>query len=143
MPSTEIVVLASVLAALASFFAIIAFWTRLSDRITKADTKADNAQQEAAEAKNENDNLRETIAAMSREIDELLERRGREHGEGLSAIRQHVTDLAFFVRDNFVKQSDFASAMKEIKDSQSEIVKMLNEMRERLPRGRAAASGLD
>lgn len=127
------VAIGSVIAALASGTTVLGFWMRFSDRITIADTKADNAQQDAAEAKNENDNLRETISAMSREIDELIERRGREQGEGLIAIRQHVTDLAFFVRDNFVKQSDFASAMKDIKESQSRVEGKLDDMRARLP----------
>lgn len=142
MPSTEIVAFGAVAAAIASFCAILAFWTRFSDRITRAETRAENALQEAAEAKNENDNLRETITAMNREIDDVLERRGREHGDGLNAIRQHVTELAFFVRDNFVKQSDFASAVKDIKDSQSRMETKLDEVRSRLP-SIHRAGGLD
>jgi len=135
MPSTEIVAIAAVFGAVASLCAVLAFWTTFSDRITRADGKAENAMQEAAEAKNDSANLREDLTKMNRDLDAVIERRGREHGEGLIALRQHVTDLAFFVRDNFVKQGDFAAAMKDIKDSQSRMEKKIDEVRERLPRG--------
>jgi hypothetical protein len=118
----------SVLAALASAAAFIRFWTGFSDRIARAETKADNAPQEAAEAKNENDNLREAL-------NDLVERRSREHGDGLSAIRQHVTDLAFFVRDNFVKKEDFTAAMNELKASQARVEGKIDALGTRLPPG--------
>lgn len=130
-----IVSIGSIIASLAAGISVLKFWTKFTDRITRAEAAATDALQDAAEAKNENANLRDTIADMSREVDELIDKRSREQGEGLVAIRQHVTDLAFFVRDNFVKQSEFASAMKDIKDSQSRMEKKIDEVRERLPRG--------
>lgn len=62
----------ALLAALAAFFTVIGFWTRWSDRISKAESKADAAEtraqdalQEAAEAKNEIAALNEALDALS------------------------------------------------------------------------------
>lgn len=122
----------ALLAATAAGTSVLRFWSTYSDRITRADSKADSAQQEAAEAKNDVSNLRETITAMGREIDDVIERRAREQGDGLNAIRQHVTDLAFFVRDNFVRQPEFIAAMKKIEDGQARMETKLDEMRKEM-----------
>lgn len=127
-------------AAIGAIVAVLTFrrgstdrMTKLAERVTAVEGRADTALQEAAEAKNDHDNLRDAVGDMSRDIDGVIDKRSREHGDGLASIRQHVTDLAFFVRDNFVKQSDFASAMKDIKDGQARVEKKIDDMRERLP----------
>ena len=58
MAAHEIAVIAAFLAATAAFFTVIGFWTRLSDRITKANSSAEVALQEAVESKQDLDALR-------------------------------------------------------------------------------------
>lgn len=125
--------LGSIGAAIVSALTVIAFWTRLSDRITKADGKADVALQEAAESKNENDSLREAIGEVRRDMDTLIDKRSREYGEGLAALRQHITDVAFFGRDNFVRKEDFKDAIQQMKEGQERIEEKIDDVRDRLP----------
>lgn len=119
--------------AVVAVLAVLTFWSKFSDRITKADSKASLALQEAAEAKNDYDNLRETMGDMSRELAEASDKRSREYGEGLAALRQHITDVAFFGRDNFVRKEDFNQALKEMKAGQESIEKKIDDVRDRLP----------
>lgn len=127
-----IVAIGSIMAALAAGTTVLAFWMRFSDRITKAEARADSALQEAAEAKNENENLREAMAALSRDHGDIIENARREQGESLSAIRQHVTELAMFVRDNFVRTAEFSGAMTEIKAGQLRLETKLDRMSEHM-----------
>jgi molecular chaperone GrpE (heat shock protein) len=111
----------------------IAFWTKLSDRITIADQKAEGAQQEAAEAKNDLANFRDALDHMTRDFHEQMNRMQRDDGEGLAAIRQKITEVELFMRDNFVRNVEFTSAMTEIKAGQlrteSKLDRLFGQMR--------------
>ena len=146
MGSTDVstfVAIGSVMAALAAGVTVVSFWMRFSDRITvadakavAADAKAASAMQEAAEAKNDADNLRDAMADLTRDHGDTIDRTRREQGESLTAIRQHVTELAMFVRDNFVRNAEFTSAMKDIRDGQKRLEDKLDRAIEH-PRGHA------
>ena len=123
-------------AAIASFavagISVLTFWVNFSSRITKAEDVAGNALQEAAEAKNDFGDLRELVAEMARDHGDALSRAGRDHGESLIALRQHVTDLAMFVRDNFVRTPEFVAAMKDVRDGQRRLEEKIDEGQRRL-----------
>ena len=136
--SVGIVVAAS--AAAASFIVatttVLTFWINLSNRITLAESRAENALQEAAESKNDADNLREAMGELTRDHGDTLDRARREQGESLVAIRQHVTELAMFVRDNFVRNVEFTAAMKDIREGQRRLEEKLDRAFDH-PRGHA------
>lgn len=119
-------VIASIWSALGALFAVLAFWTKfVTDRIgdargiaEKAQVVADQALQEAAEAKNESRDMRESVDNMMREIHDRIERSGREVGESNAAIREKITQVELFMRDNFVRHPEFMAAMAEIKAGQ-------------------------
>lgn len=115
----------SIASVVSTALAFLAFWMKLSNRITVADRKArnandkaDDALQEAAEAKNDTRDLRDAFDDMSRRTHDQIERLSKEDGDSLNALRQHVTDLAMYMRDNFVRNTDFTAAMTKIEASQ-------------------------
>jgi predicted KAP-like P-loop ATPase len=125
--------------AIGSVVMFLKFWTWLTDRIAAAkDTadraalKAESAQQEAAEAKNDLSNFREALDEMTRNLQDRMERVRREDGDALGAIRQHVTDLAMFMRDNFVRNSEFAAAMTKIEAGQLRTETKIDQISERI-----------
>lgn len=130
-------------AGVSSLVGLIKFWTGYSDRLTRAEGVALNALQEAAEAKNDHGTLREKVDELSRDHSDLIDRRSREIGDGLSAIRQKITDVELWNRDHFVKQTDFTAAMNELKAGQARVEKTLQEVRDRLPRRHGARPGED
>ena len=101
-----------------SVITFIKFWTGLTEKITEARNRAEIAQQEAAEAKNDLTNFREAFEEMTRDLHDRIEQMRREDGDSLNAIRQHVTEVAFFMRDNFVRNDVFAAAMTKIEAGQ-------------------------
>ncbi len=143
MPDTSNIgtMVAIVGSAIGTVITMLTFWTRLTDRIAKAkevaeraEAKADVAQQEAAEAKNDSDNVRELLDQMIRDLHDRIERIAHDTGETVAALRQHSTQIELYMRDNFVREPAFASARKEIKDSQASMEKKLDDIRDRLPR---------
>ncbi len=106
--------------------AVLGFWTKnVIDRISGAKEVASKAQgiaeialQEAAEAKLENHETRELLDQVIRDMHEEIQRIGREVGESNAAIRQHITELAFFARDNFARKDDLAAAVLKIEAGQ-------------------------
>lgn len=125
---------------IATAIAFLTFWrtssrdrAKLAERLVKVEGKARLALQEAAEANNEHDNLRDAMREMNRNIDELINARSREYGEGLVAIRQHMVDHALWSRDNFVRKEDFNNAMQEIRSGQTRVEEKLDDLRDRLP----------
>lgn len=110
MTDTPTVGIVVSITTIGTIIAFLTFWTKFTDRITKVESKADTALQEAAEAKNENRNLREAFDEMTRDLHDQLERMRREAGESGAAIRQHVTEVAFFGRDNYALKDDIAAA---------------------------------
>jgi hypothetical protein len=111
-------IIVSIGGAIGTVITLLKFWTWFSDRITDADKKADSALQEAAEAKNDVSNLREASDQMVRDMHDEIERMRRERADGLLALQQHVTDLAMFMRDHFVRNDVFAAAMTKLEASQ-------------------------
>lgn len=130
--SSNVSLIVSIGSVAGSVIALLTFWTRFSDRITRAQDTADDAIQDAAEAKNENENLRQTITQMIRNLEEHIDRSRRDEGESMLALRQHVTDLAMFVRDNFVRNIEFSSAMGEIKAGQLRLETKLDRVGEQM-----------
>jgi len=118
-----------------SILAFITFWMRLTDRITIADQKAESAQQEAAEAKNDMENIRELLDEMRRDHHEQIEKLRREDGDSLNAIRQHVTEMGFFMRDNFVRNDVFVAAMIKIEAGQLRTESKLDRLSEQIREG--------
>ena len=133
---SESVSLSILAAVIACLIGIIGLWikttdraVKLSDRISKVEGVAETALQEAAEAKNGYNNLREWLEEMVREMEVKIERIRREDGDALSAIRQQITDLAMFVRDHFVRIPEFGAAITEIKASQIRMEVSLDRIR--------------
>ncbi len=135
-------IIASIGGAVAAGLALLGFWTKyIVDRIAgakeiavRAEAKADVAQQEAAEAKNETRDMRELIENLTRDMHDGMVRIGRETGESNAAIRQHITESLFFVRDNFARRDEVAADITEIKESQKSMEEKLDDIRDRLPR---------
>ncbi len=118
-------IIVSVGAAISTVIAMLTFWMRLTDRIATAKEIAEGAKgvaeaalQDAAEAKQESREVRALIEKMTLELHDQIDRMGRAAGENNAAIREHITQSLFFVRDNFVRSPQFDLAIKEIKDSQ-------------------------
>jgi hypothetical protein len=108
-----------VVAVIVSIGTFIKFWTTFSDRITENKSLAEAAMKESTEAKEENRKLRGIYDALILELHDQFDRSRREVGESNAAIRQHITEQAFFVRDSFARKDELASALKDIKDVQS------------------------
>lgn len=134
-------IIVSIGTVIGTVIAMLTFWTRLTDRIAKAkeiaeraEARADTAQQEAAEAKNETRSMRELIEGLTRDLHDGMVRIGRETGESNAALRQHITESLFFVRDNFARRDEVAADIAEIKESQKNMEEKLDDIRDRLPR---------
>jgi hypothetical protein len=128
-------IVVSVGTLIGSIITFITFWTRFSDRITIADQKAGIAQQEAAEAKNDLANFREALDEMTRDLNDRMEQMRREDGDSLNAIRQHVTEVGFYMRDNFVRNDVFAAAMIKIEAGQLRAETKLDRLSEQMRGG--------
>ena len=72
--------------------AILGFWLRFSDRITKADAKADAAEKAAAEAKRLSDEAHTRITALAAEFGMYRERVALDF-VGKEAVRDLRTEL--------------------------------------------------
>lgn len=123
MPDTPVIVaiaalITSIIGWITSGLVLSDRKVRTAERITKAQTTADSAMQEAAEAQNDVAKLREAYDEMTRDLHDELVRMSRENGETGAAIRQHVTDVAIWGRDNFARKDDIAAAMTEMKSVQ-------------------------
>ena len=118
-----VTILGAVIAAVIAVFSFLMKY--IVDRISGAKEVASKAQgiaeialQEAAEAKQENHETRELLDQVIRDMHEEIQRIGREVGESNAAIRQHITELAFFARDNFARKDDLAAAVMKIEAGQ-------------------------
>ena len=58
--------------------------------------------------------IRSAITSQREDIDEQFLQVRREWGETVSAIRQKVTDVELYVRDNYVRKDVFDSAMTSL-----------------------------
>ncbi len=58
--------------------------------------------------------LREAIDASGREIDERIDAQARQFGETALALRQKITDVELYVRDNYVRRESFYSNIQEL-----------------------------
>lgn len=67
--------------------------------------------------------LRQTIQAERKEIDKDLEKQSREFGETAAALRQKVTEVELYMRDNFVRRDGFY----KVRDELSQDIKHLGE----------------
>ncbi len=135
-------IIVSIGTVIGTVIAMLTFWTRLTDRIATAKEIAEEAKgaagaalQEAAEAKNETRETREMIEGIMRDMHDRMERMGRETGESSAAIRQHITDLAFFVRDNFIHKDVFIAAMAKLDAGQLRTESKLDSLREQIRNG--------
>ena len=70
------------------------------------------------------DELKDDIDALLKAIAEAELTMERRSGEGLAAIREKVTQVEFFIRDNYVREKDFDS-----------MISMLNSRFDRLQDG--------
>lgn len=143
MDVRDYAIIGALASGVSALVGLLKFWTEHADRLTKVEGVAVNALQEAAEAKNDHDNLREKVDELSRDHSDLIDRRSREIGDGLSAIRQKITDVELWNRDHFVKQTDFTAAMNELKAGQARVEQRLEEVRDRLPRRHGPKPGED
>ena len=114
-------IIVSIGTAIGTLLTVLGFWTRLTDRIAKAKEIAAAARgevivalQEAAEAKQESRETRELLDEVIRDMHDRMERIGREVGESNAAIREKITQVELFMRDNFVRQPEFMAAMAKI-----------------------------
>lgn len=119
---------AALAASIGTMIAVIRFWMGLSDRITKADNTANDALQEAAEAKNDFRQLSDKIDELALNLNDRMDRRSREDGDGLNAIRQKITEVELFMRDHFVRAPEFTATMSEIK---SELIRIREKLEQR------------
>jgi hypothetical protein len=61
-----------------------------------------------------NDEKIATLERKYQDITELVDSVGRGTGETMQAIRQKLTDMEIWGRDNFVRRSDFATTVEGI-----------------------------
>ncbi len=54
------------------------------------------------------------IDASGREIDERIDAQARQFGETALALRQKITDVELYVRDNYVRRESFYSNIQEL-----------------------------
>jgi hypothetical protein len=86
-------VIASAMTVLAAGATVLGFWMRFSDRITKAQAAADNALQEAAEAKKDAADARLALVALDRALGLYRETVAEKYvsREMLRELEQRVT----------------------------------------------------
>jgi len=135
MADGTIGIIVSVVTLIGGVITFIKFWTGLTEKITDAKNRAETAQQEAAEAKNDLANFREALDDMTRDLHAQINQLRREDGDSLAAIRQHVTEVAFFMRDNFVRNDVFAAAMTKIEAGQLRSETKLDRLSEQIRGG--------
>lgn len=58
--------------------------------------------------------LSEKIDASGREIDERIDQQSRQFGETVSALRQKITDVELYVRDNYVRRESFYKVVDDL-----------------------------
>jgi hypothetical protein len=56
--------------------------------------------------------LKEAIAASKKEIEEQQRAAAHEFGETVSALKEHVRQVEFHIRDNYIRKDDFMVHMK-------------------------------
>lgn len=61
----EVALILSIVTALGSAATFLAFWMKLSERITRAENEGQNALQEAAESRKENEELHRSFSLLS------------------------------------------------------------------------------
>jgi len=137
--SSQVGLVVSAATIIGTILTFLAFWTRFTDKIAIADKKSDDALQEAAEAKNDFRDFRESLDEMNRDIDERIERMHRDDGESLSAIRRKVTEVELFMRDNFVRNVEFSAAMNKIEAGQIRTETKLDRLGEQMHSIRTSA----
>lgn len=58
--------------------------------------------------------LRKEIQTSRDETDDRIERQGRQFGEIIAALRQKITEVELYIRDNFVRKPSFEAVMARI-----------------------------
>lgn len=54
------------------------------------------------------------IDMSGKEIDERIDAQSRQFGETVAALRQKITDVELYVRDNFVRRDSFYTNIQEL-----------------------------
>lgn len=75
--------------------------------------------------------LGQAITRSKEEIDERVDRQGRDFGETAAAIRQKITDVEMWTRDTFVRRDSFYKVSDEFK---ADVVAMGDKIEKRLER---------
>ena len=99
----DVVTWGAAVTAIASVSAIIGFWTRYSDRLTKADAKAAAAKEAAEEAKKEAKAAHDRITLLDQAFALYRERVAHDytHKETLREVEVRLTDAIDRLGDRF------------------------------------------
>lgn len=80
--------------------------------------------------------LRKDIQTSRDETDGRIDRQSREFGETAAAIRQKVTEVELYIRDNFVRKPSFEAVMgrieADLKELGKDFVARLDRMEEKI-----------
>ncbi len=142
MPDTlSIATLVVICTTVVCVVGVITLWIKmsdnkvqLSDRITKVESVAQNALQTAVEAESKTDAVLRRIEIIAVDLNDKIDRMGRAAGENNAAIREHVNQMGYFVRDKFPLKEDVNDRLDELKKSQRDIEEKIDDIRDRLPR---------
>lgn len=67
--------------------------------------------------------LKDAITKTERDLEDRIDSRTREFGETANAIRQKITEVEMFMRDNFIKRDSYYNGYRDL----TAIVKTMNE----------------
>jgi hypothetical protein len=97
--------------AVGSVIAIVGFWTRYSDRLTKADAKAASAREAAEEAKKDAKAAQDRVSLLDQAFGLYRERVALEYTstKTLQAVEARLTDAIERLGDRFDRASSSAS----------------------------------
>lgn len=105
MPNSDIAATAAILASIAALCTVLGFWTRFSDRISKAQSDAKNALQEGAEAKVEIEKVRVAIAAVGGQVSLFREQVAREYPDK-DALREVEERIISTIKESAADTKD-------------------------------------
>lgn len=86
-------------------------WVRYEKKLTQAAGEAENALQEAAEAKEHAKNLGHELIEYKFKTAEDIESTARQVGETVAALRTKIHEFETWSRDEFVRKQSFETIM--------------------------------
>jgi hypothetical protein len=97
---------------------VIGFWIAWSEKISKANSTAENALQTAAECDEERKELEMRINSLTSDIADVSDRIRREIGETIMAMQKKIHEFETWSRDEFVRKQSLEAMLARTEKAQ-------------------------